>query len=127
MPSGAPFTLEAACEALSTRMTDGQFFCHITAALLYGLPLPSWAERRGPLHVGVLAPRRAIKASGTIGHKYAPSTLTLCRSGTLLLASPVDVWCQLSTVLALDDLIAVVMPSCGARTRSPRWLSWARR
>jgi hypothetical protein len=107
VPREAPLTLQAVCDALCTRMTSGEFFCHITAALLYGLPLPGWAERSAPLHVGVLWPRRAIKATGTVGHKYAKGSVTLYRSGDLLLASPVDVWCQLSTVLALDDLIAV--------------------
>lgn len=107
MPREAPFTVRAACEALATRMTGGQFFCHFTAAMLYGLPLPGWAERTGLLHVGVLGPRRAMKVRGTVGHKYAAGSIVLCRSGGLLLASPVDVWCQLSTALTLDDLIAV--------------------
>ncbi|AYF98853.1 hypothetical protein D7I47_11720 [Protaetiibacter intestinalis] len=49
-------TIRERCAAFQPIMLDGQAFSHVTAAALYGAPLPSWLTDE-PLHVSVLFPR----------------------------------------------------------------------
>ena len=95
--------------AYAVALPDGQFFCHVTAAVLWGLPLPRSALRAPGLDVGVLAPRRTPRGAGVRGHRLVHASTQIRvhpRRGVPLLA-PACTWASLSAVLDVRDLVAV--------------------
>jgi very-short-patch-repair endonuclease len=92
-------------------MGDEQFFSHVTAALLWGLPVPaSVVASASRPDVGVLAPRRTPRSVGVIGRRH-PATAVSVREHPdhrLRLLSPASTWASLATVLTdVRDLVAV--------------------
>jgi hypothetical protein len=98
---GAP----SRARAYAARMPVGQFYSHTTAALLLGIPLPRHAAQDPRLHVCTVAPGRAPRMTGVVGHTVSAPP-DLCVVDGLVVTSPLTTWCDLATVLHLDDLIA---------------------
>jgi len=92
--------------AYAAGMPAGQFFSHSTAAQLLGMPLPAHACRDRRLHVSVVAPARAPQGAGVAGHTVA-NRPGVWLTGGLTVQNPVSVWCELATLVGLDDLIAL--------------------
>jgi hypothetical protein len=95
----------ALARAYAARMPAGQFFSHTTAAQLLGIPLPQRVTRDTVLHVSAVAPDRAPRMTGVIGHT-ASVRPELWLSDGLTISAPVPTWCDLAITLGLDDLIA---------------------
>jgi hypothetical protein len=91
--------------AYAARMPVGQFFSHTTAAQILGIPLPQRATRDVVLHISALAPERAPRVKGVIGHTVSFRPELWIADG-LTVSSPVTTWCDLAITLDLDDLIA---------------------
>ena len=87
-------------------MPPDAFFCSATAAGLLAVPLPARLEASPLLHVAVPAPRRALTATGVIGHKLQVSDDDLRSFRGLPACKPELVWCQLATIMSLPDLVA---------------------
>ncbi|MGL3151299.1 DUF559 domain-containing protein [Microbacterium sp. A82] len=97
-------TLRDRCAALSRALGSHQFFSHVTAAELWRMPLP---EDYPDLHVTAVGARGRVRRPGVVGWERGEEDLpTFTRDGIRLL-SPADVWCQLSTMLSRDWLVAV--------------------
>lgn len=94
------------CELFAARMPRHNFFSHATAAVLLQVPLPLAVESDSRVHVSVAAPASSPHAKGLIGHRLAlqPGDLVTLRG--LRLTSPARTWCDLASLLELDDLIA---------------------
>ncbi len=112
----------------SRRMREEEFFSHVTAAILWGLPLPPQrmlTRSRGdatmprPLDVAVRLPARAGRARGIRGRSISPHLAEVCTHPAtgLRVSTPAAVWAELATELALEDLIAVG----DATVREPMW------
>jgi hypothetical protein len=86
-------------------MSAHAFFSHITAAQIWGFPLPMWVDF-AELHVCVIKPARAPRLSGVVGHHCAAGAVSVVERRGLRVTSAVDTWCMLSSVLPLDDLVA---------------------
>jgi hypothetical protein len=86
-------------------MDEDRFFSHTTAAALYGLPVPWRHQRLSDLHVSVIAPRRAPKGAGIIGHKLRVEPRTLRMLSGVRVPGPIEVWCELAAMLSIDELI----------------------
>lgn len=92
------------------RMGEHEFFSHVTAALIWGLPLPSGCIVPGVLHVSVVAPRRAPRCRGVIGHQARAASTSVCRhpSSGMLVSSPACTWVALAPLLEHPyDVVAV--------------------
>ncbi|TFD25225.1 hypothetical protein [Cryobacterium lyxosi] len=102
---GSVQNLQDRCRAFQQRMPAGAFFSHATAARLYGVPLPAGLEADLRIHVTVVDPDRAPRAAGVIGHHVAnlPGVGTV---GGIPVLAPISAWCQLASVLELNDLVA---------------------
>jgi hypothetical protein len=100
-----PGDLRALCSAYLARMPRGQYFSHVTAALLWGFPLPLALERDPTLHVSATPPSREPRMHGVVGHRGLGDP-PLALIGLLPVLGPCETWCQLGAVLELDDLIA---------------------
>ena len=103
--AGTVETLQDRCRAFQQRMPPGAFFSHVTAGLLYGMPLPWHLETDPSVHVTVLAPERALRAHGVTGHAVQHGAVVHSVAGLPVL-EPVGTWCQLASVLELYDLVA---------------------
>ena len=85
-------------------MKPGQFFSHLTAAELYGFPLPIALLNRGVLHVSALAPAYPPRARGIVGHRLVRAGAPLEKRG-LRAMPPAETWAQLGTTLDHDRLV----------------------
>jgi Protein of unknown function (DUF559) len=83
------------------RMRPGQFFSHLTAARMYGIPLPRAFELRKELDVS--APASRPRLVGVTGHRAAATPVRVHRG--LPLTRPDWLFAELATQLTLDDLI----------------------
>lgn len=96
--------------AYAVVLPDGQFFSHVTAAVLWGLPLPASALRRAGLDVAVLAAGRTPRGARVRGHRMVHASTRVCvhpQLGVPLL-TPASTWASLAAVLPdVRDLVAV--------------------
>ena len=95
--------------AYEPRMSEGEFFSHITAAVIFGVPLPYVRVAQSPVHVSVFRPRRLPRSSGVRGHEAKPSLATTMRDRYtgLVVATPATVWASLGGLLPdPHDLVA---------------------
>lgn len=95
--------------AYSERMTEHEFFSHATAAVIWGLPLPSSLIRGRPIDVGVFAPRRNSAGAGVRGRSVKTGHAHVMEHPTsgLPVTSPASTWALLAAELSLYDLVAV--------------------
>lgn len=98
--------LDAAC-AYATRASPGILFTHITAAVIWDLPLPLRVLRRGAeaIDVAVLGERRAAKGAGVRGHQLRAELTTVAAHRGLRVAAPASVWAQLAPALSVVELV----------------------
>lgn len=92
------------------RMTGYEFFSHVTAAVMWGLPLPSWLVVDRLPDVAVLLARRAPAGRGVIGHALKGGmTYSVVHPELGVPVSTVaSTWALLGGMLArLDDVVAV--------------------
>lgn len=110
-PDAEPYRLAHAeflerCAAAELIVPAAGFFSHVTAAWLWPLPLPG-LPNEGPLHVGVLPPEYPPHRAGLIGHHVSdPLAFAVARRGHRLI-DPATLFCQLSSILRTEDLVAV--------------------
>ena len=107
LPHASRDDLELLCHALLVRMPPAAFFTHATAAVLLGLPVPARLARLRPLHVGCVAPARAMDARDIVGHSLRLGPHDLVERGPLLLTGPARTWLDLAALLSLAELVAV--------------------
>ena len=91
------------------RMTRHQFFTHVAAPVIWGLPLPISVFADRALDVGVFAPRRNASGPRTRGHSVKPGyahTVTHPDLGVRV-TSPASTWALLAGDLEVRDLVAV--------------------
>lgn len=95
--------LVADCHSYLTRADQAAIFSHVTAARLYGIPLPWALETRRELDVAVLVPAHPPRRAGVIGHRLRASSVAVV--GGLAVPSPVEVWVQLGALLSVEQLV----------------------
>ncbi|MCR2764687.1 hypothetical protein NQ152_14335 [Microbacterium sp. zg.B48] len=90
-------------------MADGHFFSHLTAAVIWGLPVPRSLVERPEVDVAVFPPLRLPRSRGVRGHETTPRLTTIRRDARtgLLVASPASTWAMLgATFRDPYDLVA---------------------
>lgn len=93
------------CTAFMLRMPQNAVYSHVTAAQVYGMPLPRRHED-GPLHVGTPDHRRPVRAVGVIGHRLQLRQGDCAHVRRLPVTSPERTWLDLGAVLSLRELVA---------------------
>lgn len=86
--------------AFATAMSTDEFFSHVTAAIILGIPLPP-AVIDTLVHVGVFAPARAPRGRGTRGHqarRHLTRVVVDPHTG-LRVTDPASTWAMLAAVL----------------------------
>ncbi|WP_133161226.1 endonuclease domain-containing protein [Microterricola pindariensis] len=95
------------CAAYAERMRPGQVFSHLTAARLWGTPLPAPFTVGEPLHISVHAPQRPPQTRGIISHQLPATGLAPIRRFGLPVTDPAATWVSLAAVLAPAELVVV--------------------
>ena len=103
-PADSVLSLVDLCRAYRERAGDNEFFSHVTAARLMGVPLPFRLQRRRELDSSVFHPNHPPQAAGVIGHRISRG-VPLRTIAELPVAPPAETWIQLGSVLSGDDLI----------------------
>jgi very-short-patch-repair endonuclease len=92
------------CSAYAPLLREGEAFSHLTAAALYGVPLPS-TVRAGPLHVLRPSSSSRARTSGVVGHRRSRAFASRTVAG-LPVVEPALAWRQLCVMLGRHDLTA---------------------
>lgn len=85
------------------RLRAGQYYSHVTAAQLYGIPLPLIAERSTIVHVSAATGTR-VRTRGAVGHIVRD--LMPHSFAELPVVSPEQTWCHLASVISREYLVA---------------------
>jgi hypothetical protein len=98
--------LLARCHAYATIMRSSQFFSHVTAARLWGLPVPPWSPEE-LLDVAEPAPLRAPRVAGVRGHQFEDVRVRVLERHGLRVADPVSTFLHLARAVDHGRLVAV--------------------
>lgn len=90
------------CEAFTTKMPARWFFSSATAARILGVPVPRRLEQL-ELHVSSLTPHERPRGRRIRGHSAPRATIRLFEG--LPVRDPAELWCELASVLTVDELI----------------------
>lgn len=94
--------------AYAARMGRHEFFSHVTAAVMWGLPLPL-SLVAGPVHAAVVSPYRLPRAQGVRGHQTRAQSVRVTTDAHtgLRVATPATTWAMLGAVIGdVRDLVA---------------------
>lgn len=110
MPRGAAEAahLLRACQ-YAERMAPHEAFSHVTAAVIWDIPLPPGMLHDRRVHAGVEGPRRLPRSDGVRGHELLPGTARFVTHPTtgLRVTDPASTWATLGAVLRSQrDLVA---------------------
>ncbi len=105
-----PADLRERARAFALALPADCAFSHVTAARLWGAPLPAAVEQDGLLDVMRPSPRGAVERTGCRGHRGLERREVHDLDG-LRVTSPADTWVDLADVrshpLGRDDLVVV--------------------
>jgi hypothetical protein len=108
------------CHAYAARMAARAAFTSLTAARLWGIPLPAWIPD-DHVHVAVPHGTPPPGGRGVAGSSFASDRVRIVELDGLRVLSPADTWATLATRLDFADLVAagdyLVTPGFG-RSRS---------
>ena len=94
--------------ALRLVMPSSHFFSHITAAIIWGLPVPVSADPEDlTLDVGTFHPHRTPRGGSVRGHQLQPGLGHTTRHGGFAVTTPATTWATLGAQLSVHDLVAL--------------------
>ncbi|GAA2054571.1 hypothetical protein [Leifsonia soli] len=96
----------ALCHAAAVILPSAALFSHRSAAMIHGMPLPSWAEPT-EVEISVFEPTRPPRLRGIVSHQLTPHEHRWVMVDGLRVIAAQDTWAQLSTRLRLPDLVAI--------------------
>lgn len=101
-----PRTLPAVVDAYAVRLQPGEFFSHVTAAAMHGLPLPFGLDPLATIDVSAVHPAGAPVARGVRGHRLRVQPQLDLRCAVPMVTAT-EAWCELGVTLSMTDLIVV--------------------
>jgi hypothetical protein len=97
----------ALAHAYAPRLKPGQFFSHLTAARIQGIPFSASLDRDELLDISVPSPRRSARAAGIRGHKQIVTAAHVVLLDGLPVSRPAQVWRELGPLITVEDLVCV--------------------
>jgi hypothetical protein len=102
-------TLVERAQQLAPRMPEHEYFSHLTAARLHGIPVPYRLEQVSDLDVSVMEPHSRPTVSGVVAHRSRNPIPIVERNG-LRLVSASMAWAQLAAgrgpaSMTIDELV----------------------
>ncbi len=93
------------CRAYLPRLRPGQFFSHVTAARLWGMPLAYGHDE--VIHVSAISPAREPRTKGVVGHRLALLPDEIVTLDGLPVTAKVATWTHLASAVSEADLVAI--------------------
>ncbi|MDQ0755279.1 hypothetical protein [Arthrobacter sp. B3I4] len=78
---------------------------HLSAALLWGFPLPVSLAKTAVVHLTTPPARRAVRRKDVVGHQCALAPEEIVAGMRVRCTSPLRTWFDLASMLSLDDLV----------------------
>jgi len=85
----------------------GQFISHLSAAVLWGLPLPRDQPGDDPVHVTSVRPSAQMRREGVVGHRTTEDRATVVSRWGMPTSAPATTWVECGSLLGLDDLVVL--------------------
>ncbi|WP_208856875.1 hypothetical protein [Rathayibacter oskolensis] len=101
-----PITHLDRARAYRPRLRPTQFYSHLTAAEIWGVPLPSRSAEDDPIHVGALVPHRPPRTRGVVGHTLGAEHVEVVERWGMPVLTAATTWMTLATLLTDRDLLA---------------------
>ena len=101
----AAMSIEDLANAYAPLLGPTQFFSHTTAAAIIGMRMPT-AFTEDVLHVSTIAPHRAPRTKGVVGHQWT-SPPVVWGDGLVKVSSAVETWISLADALPVTDLVVM--------------------
>lgn len=83
----------------------GAVVSHLSAAVLWGFPLPLALENLAVVHLTGGPGRRAVRYRGVVGHQQSLAPDEIVAGAWVSCTSPLRTWFDLAGILGLDDLV----------------------
>jgi hypothetical protein len=83
----------------------GAVVSHLSAAVLWGFPLPLALENLAVVHLTGEPDRRAVRYRGVVGHQQSLEPDEIVAGAWVSCTSPLRTWFDLAGILGLDDLV----------------------
>jgi hypothetical protein len=103
IPASADFTLLVRARSLA--LATGAVASHLTAAALWGFPLPRCFETHEVVHLMCRRGGRAVRRKDVRGHQAVLMPEEIIEGRYVACTSPLRTWFDLAGVLALQDLV----------------------
>jgi hypothetical protein len=106
-PAPESHDVESRCRELLPVLPPGTVFSHTTALDLLGVDRPRGLLRPGDIHVQVPPSTRTLRRQGVRSHTRAAPLETVVLCAGLRVLPPAQLWVQLATELAADELVVL--------------------
>ncbi|WP_237563242.1 hypothetical protein [Arthrobacter sp. H-02-3] len=101
--AAAPNSLLARVHALTA--VTGAVVSHLSAAVLWGFPLPRALENLTVVHLTSQPGRRAVRHKNVVGHQQSLEPEEIVSGVRVSCTSPLRTWFDLAGILSLDELV----------------------
>lgn len=105
VPAGVPIRGAAALAAY-TEANPLSVLSHLSAARLWGIPLPPRHEHDWRIHLANPPSKGAPRRVNVVGHRLALASVEIWQLEGVRLAGAARTWLDLSTVLSFEELVA---------------------
>lgn len=78
---------------------------HLSAAVLWGFPLPWAAANLAVVHLTTRPGQRAVRRKNVVGHEQSLEPEEIVAGAQVSCTSPLRTWFDLANILSLDDLV----------------------
>ncbi|ROS65315.1 uncharacterized protein DUF559 [Curtobacterium sp. PhB172] len=86
-------------------LLPGQFVSHLSAAVLWELPVPVGAA--GPVHITSLIPAAQPRRTGVVGHRITADRAAVAERWGMPVSTPAALWVDCGALLSIDQLVAL--------------------
>jgi very-short-patch-repair endonuclease len=83
----------------------GAVVSHLSAAALWGFPLPRAVENLAVIHLTSRSGRRAVRHKNVVGHQQSLEPEEIVTGSRVSCTSPLRTWFDLAGILSLDELV----------------------
>lgn len=104
MPLAAASAAADLVEAARAASADDQFFSHVTAARIHGMPLPPRLARDARIHVASPTGRARMRRPGIVGHRLKSQVVDV---EGLRVEAIADAFVHLASMLSVEELVAI--------------------
>ena len=89
----------------SLTAVTGAIVSHLSAAVLWGFPLPLYLELTAVIHLTSQPGKRAVRHKNVVGHELTLMPDEIVAGTRVTCTSPLRTWFDLAGILSLDDLV----------------------